>query len=223
MTDKPSPWLLSDPALLRRIKLAQFRAQIPSLLLLVAALALNYLFPRQNLYWPALGLALAAIAWYLFIGFSHRFSQRVARPPANALVSPIQGKIAYVRSSGDLLLVNLRKMVLDSVEIRSPHSACRFEDGALHLESPQGRISLRFNFDNLRWFDSPNLEAGNLIGMAVGGGSCTIALPQSLGFTLAPKAAVDICEVLLEEIFAAGEPAKPNILVESFGDYQPEN
>jgi hypothetical protein len=92
-------------------------------------------------------------------------------------------------------------MVLDSVEIRSPHQDCTLEDGVLHLASAAGKISFRFNISRVIWFDNPDFSTGNIIGMAVGAGNCTITLPGSLELDLKPGQALD-----------AGSPIIPNLL-----------
>jgi len=113
---------------------------------LAIAIALNALVPSHNLYSVALVLALVAVVWYLIVGFSFRFRQKIAAPPANALLSPIQGRIAFSRGNEDVTLLNIRKVLLDRVEIRCPHDSSRLEDGILHLDSVAGKISFRFDF-----------------------------------------------------------------------------
>lgn len=200
MPDRTAKYLLSDANSLRKIKFAQFRKQIPPLILLALAIALNTIFPSQNLYSVALALALIAVAWYLFIGFCHRFKQRIPLPPELAMVSPIQGKIAYIRGNGDVTLIGIRKIILDSVEIRSPHSSCQLEDGALHLDEGIGRISFRFEFKNIQWFTEAEHSTGNIIGMAVGAGSCTISIPGKPVLTVQPGDPIDAGDTLIADI-----------------------
>jgi hypothetical protein len=200
MPDKTRKYLLSDADDLRRIKFAQFRTQVPALILLAVAIALNAFFPSAGswLYSLALALALISITAYLFIGFCFRYRQRIPLPPEGSLVSPIQGKVAYVRSNDDITLLNIRKGIIDSVELRSPHKDCRLEDGVLHLDTPTGKISFRFSFNHIQWFADPDLSTGNIIGMVSGSGSCTIAFTYPPDLKLAAGDPIDAGE----EIFA---------------------
>lgn len=225
MPEKTIPYLLSEPSSLRRIKLSQLRSQIPALILLVFALALNYIFPSANLYTPALILALIAIAWFIFIGLCHRYKQRIPLPPQNALVSPVQGKIHSVQNNTDSTQVKIRKIILDSVEIRSPHRDCKLEDGALHLATSQGNISFRFAFPKVLWFDPADCNAGSVIGMAKGAGTCTINIPAGFEFKLDLDSTLDAGDVLLADLSTAGRnPApRPQFVVESFADIDTDN
>ncbi len=179
MTDTTSKYLLSDADSLRRIKFAQFRAQVPALVAVAVAIALKTIFPSagQWLYNLALALAILAIAVYFFIGLCFRYRQRIPLPSQSALLSPLEGRIDSIRSSEGALLVNVRKKLLDSVELRSPHSDCRLEDGSLFLDTPQGRISFRFSFKHINWFVDPDLSAGSIIGYVTGNGSCLVRFP----------------------------------------------
>ncbi len=200
MPEKTNKYLLSDAGSLRRIKIAQFRSQVPALILLALAIAANAVLPRLQIYLPALILALFAVAWYLLVGFSHRFRQRIPLPPPGAVLSPLQGRVAYLRSNGDLTLLGLRKVLLDSVEIRSPHDNCRLEGNVLYLDSLQGTIAFRFNFRKLQWFPQTDHAAGNIIGMAVGAGSCTVSFPGQPELTVSPGATLDAGDVLLRRL-----------------------
>lgn len=225
MPEKTSPYLLSDFSSLRRIKLSQLRSQIPALILLVFALALNYIFPSANLYTPALFLALLAIAWFIFIGLCHRYKQRIPQPPLNALISPVQGKIHSIQNNTDSIQVKIRKIILDSVEIRSPHRDCKLEDGALHLATPQGNISFRFAFSKMEWFEAADFSTGNVVGMAKGAGTCTINLPQVLELKLLQGSTLDAGDVLIEDLTLAGRNPAPRkqVIVESFADIDTDN
>ncbi len=199
MLEKPGKFLLSEAASLRRIKFAQFRAQVPALVLLALAIALNAFFPSRNLYSLALALAVVAIAWYLFIGLNYRFRQKILQPPASALVSPLSGKISFIRHGDGVTLLGIRKILLDRVEIRSPHASCRLENGALLVDGMAGKVSFRFSFRRIEWFPKPDFRAGTLIGMAVGAGTCTVSLPGKPDLQVAVDSAVDAGDILLEE------------------------
>ncbi|OQC09339.1 MAG: hypothetical protein BWX75_01148 [Candidatus Cloacimonetes bacterium ADurb.Bin088] len=225
MPAKTSQYLLSDPASLRRIKLLQFRSQVPALLLLLLALALNYIFPSANLYKLALLLAIVAIAWFLYLGFCYRYRQRIPIPPEGSLVSPVQGNVRSVQGNDDITLVNIRKMVLDSVEIRSPHQDCTLEDGVLHLALAAGKISFRFNIPRVIWFDNPDFSTGNIIGMAVGAGNCTITLPGSLELDLKPGQALDAGSPIIPNLLEADLRTKPErqVVLEALADFDEES
>ena len=225
MPAKTSQYLLSDPVSLRRIKLLQFRSQVPALLLLVLALALNYIFPSANLYNLALLLAIVAIAWFLYLALCYRDRQRIPIQPEGSLVSPVQGRIRSVQGNGDISLENIRKMGFDSVEIRSPHQDCTLEDGVLHLPSAAGRISFRFNIPRVIWCDDPDFSTGNIIGMAVGAGNCTITLPGSLELELKPGQALAAGSPIIPNLLEAAVKTKPErqVVLETLADFDEES
>ena len=145
MPEKKKEFLLSDGDSLRKIKFYQFLSQLPALALLALAIALYNLFLKARVPDLALILALIAVAGYIFIGLCHRFKQRIPMPPADALLTPVEGKIRFIRNSGNTTLVSIHKTLFDSVEIRCPHPDCIREGDALLLDSPLGRISFRFS------------------------------------------------------------------------------
>lgn len=197
MQESKPKFLLSDANSLRRIKFTQFRRQVPSLILLALAIVLQNIFGSTDLGNLPLILAVAAVAWYLLIGFSHRFRQRIALPPPLALVSPIQGKVRFIRSNGDITMVNIRKILLDGVEIRCPHRNCLLEDGALILPSPAGKVAFRFNFKSLQWFADAEFATGAIIGMAYGTGSCTISFPGEPSLQITESSALDAGDTII--------------------------
>lgn len=193
-------YLISDPDELRRIKFAQFRVQVPALIVLALAIILNRIFPHAGnwIYSVSLTLAIGALVAYFFIGLCFRFRQRIPMPLEGALISPIEGRISRIVHDGSNTVLTIRKGILDSVELRSPHSDCSLEDGTLSLETPAGKIQFRFNFQRIQWFVEPNMQAGNLIGMVVGKGSCTVVLPGKPELTLQQQEAVKAADTLLE-------------------------
>ena len=210
MPDTTSKYLLSDANSLRQIKFAQFRAQVPALLLVAVAFALKAIFPNTGnwLYTIALALAILGIVVYVFIGLCFRYRQRIPLPPETALLSPIEGRIEHIRGSGDITLLAVRKNILDSVELRSPHSDCQLENGELWLATEAGKINFRFNFNRIQWFAEPNLSAGNIIGIVSGSGSCSVIFPGKPGFSVQPGDAVKAAEPLIS-LFNTPGPAQP--------------
>lgn len=200
MADKTSKFLLSDADALRRIKFTQFRSQVPSLVILAIAIVLPNIIRGAFVYTVALLVAVLAIAWYLFVGLSHRFKQRIPLPPDGSVVSPLQGKIKFVRKNDDVTLINISKIVLDSVEIRSPHSECVLEGGQLWLDTVKGRISFRINVKNTQWFNEPDFTTGNIIGIAQGSGGCTISIPWVQELAVYQGDAVDCGDVMIEHL-----------------------
>lgn len=193
-------YLISDPDELRRIKFAQFKVQVPILIVLSLAIILNRIFPRAGgwIFGAALALAIASLVAYFFVGLCFRFRQRIPMPLEGALISPIEGRISRNVFDGSNTVLSIRKGILDSVELRSPHDDCKLEDGALWLKTPAGKIQFRFNFQRIQWFVEPNMKAGNLIGMVVGKGSCTVVLPGKPELTLQIQEAVKAADTLLE-------------------------
>jgi hypothetical protein len=212
-TDK---YQLSDGSALLRIKREQFKHQIPALLLLLCAFLLNIILPGTDLMVPALVVALAAIAWYLLVGAGFRFRQRIPIPPPESVVSPLQGKVNYIRSNDDITLVNIRKTFLDMVELRSPNDACRLEEGVLSLNTPSGKVSFRFNIRQIRYFDEPDYATGNLIGLLAGNGSCTITLPRALSLAIKAGDTLDAGDPILMNLKPASPP--PSIVLDAVGD-----
>lgn len=212
MPEKTSQYLLSDADDLRRIKFAQFRAQVPALVAVAVAIALKTIFPnaRDWIYNLSLVLAIAAIVAYFFIGLCFRFRQRIPLPVENALLSPIEGKIDHIRGSGDVTLLTVRKNLLDSVELRSPHSSCQLEDGVLSLNTVAGKISFRFNFSQIQWFVEPDFSAGNIIGMVLGNGSCSVVFPGKPDLSVQAGSPIKAADLLMEEIILSeSQPQKP--------------
>lgn len=209
MVEKTDKYLLTDVNHLRRIKFAQFRRQIPVLIVLALAIIMNSIFPTNNrlLYDIALILAILAIATYIFIGLCFRYRQRIPIPPENALVSPLQGKIAYIKKNEGRTLINIRKNLLDRVEIRSPHHSTHLENSVLQFDTPAGKAYIRFNFKNPYWFAEPDYTTGNLIGMVTGSGSCTISLPGDISLNLEAGDNIDAGEPLWEDLYAQSNNA----------------
>lgn len=210
MPDKTSKYLLSDADALRRIKFAQFRAQVPALVVVAVAIALKTIFPNTGnwLYTLSLILAIAAIAVYFFIGLCFRYRQRIPLPEPDALLSPIEGRIGTMRSGGEVTQLTIRKNLLDSVELRSPHPNCRLEDGVLYLDTPAGKISFRFNFSRIQWFVDPDFRAGNLIGMVAGNGSCSVIFPGKAELGVQAGDSVNAADPLQSGISAADNAAR---------------
>ena len=202
MVHKTDKYLLTDVNHLRRIKFAQFRSQIPALIILVLAIIMNSIFPNNNrLYYDvALIIAILAIAAYIIVGLCYRYRQRIPIPPENAIVSPVQGKIAYIRRIDDNTLINIRKSLFDRVEFRSPHSSAYLENGVVQFETPAGKAYIRLNFKRPYWFSEPDFTTGNLIGMVTGSGSCTISLPGKVSLNFQAGDNIDAGEPLWEDI-----------------------
>lgn len=212
LTDK---FILSEASTLRRIKLHQYKLQILPVLLIMIAFMLG---SNSMLYVPAVVLAALGAGLFLLVGAAHRFKQRIPIPEADMFVSPIQGKLRYVRGNDEITVVNIARIFMDSVEIRSPHPDAVIEDGQLRVPSAQGNITMRFNKARVTWFPEPDFTRANVIGMIWGHGSCTISIPSAVVGTaqdLAPEQlilpkvgkALDICEAL----FALRDPEKPRM------------
>lgn len=202
MVHKTDKYLLTDVNHLRRIKFAQFRSQIPALIVLALAIIMNSIFPTNNrlFYDIALIIAILAIAAYILIGLCYRYRQRIPLPPENALVSPVQGKIAYIRRNDDNTLINIHKSLFDRVELRSPHSTAFFDNGVIQFETPGGKAYIRLNFKKPYWFSEPDFTTGNLIGMVTGSGSCTISLPGKVSLNLKTGDNIDAGETIWENL-----------------------
>ena len=202
MVHKTDKYLLTDVNHLRRIKFAQFRSQIPALVVLALAIIMNSIFPTNNrlFYDIALIIAILAVAAYILIGLCYRYRQRIPLPPENALVSPVQGKIAYIRRNDDNTLINIHKSLFDRVELRSPHSTAFLDNGVIQFETPGGKAYIRLNFKKPYWFSEPDFTTGNLIGMVTGSGSCTISLPGKVSLNLKTGDNIDAGETIWENL-----------------------
>lgn len=202
MPDKTGRHLLSDADSLRRIKLAQIRAQLPALAVVAVAIALKAIW-RHSGQWLqgfSLALALAGIILWIITSLLFRCRQRIAPPAADALLSPIAGSISSLRKSGNSTELIISKQPFAQVELRSPHSACRWEDGALCLDTPAGRISFRFAFRHFQSFASASLGTGSLIGMALGQGRCEVTLPGQPELCVQTGDRIDAADPLLPKI-----------------------
>lgn len=194
LTDK---YILSEHRQLRMIKRAQWLLQLPFVLLLLLAFLLNYIFRGYNLYTAAFVTALVAVTGFLLVGACFRFRQRLPIPPPNCVASPLQGKVKYIRGNEDITVLNIRRILLDSVEIRSPHPDCRLEDGLLKMPVPDGTITFRFNARHIRWMDDPDFTRGNIIGMIVGTSSCTVSIPKGMDVMVKAQDTVDTGDPLV--------------------------
>lgn len=217
LTDR---FILSEAASLRQIKRHQYLMQIVPVLLILISFVIG---SRPILHIPAAILAGIGAGLFLLIGAAHRYKQRIPIPPAGIFVSPLQGKLRYSRGNTEISVVNIGRLFLDSVEIRSPHPDAEIVDGQLRVPTPQGLITVRFNKLKVTWFKNPDFTRGNVIGMVWGHGSCTISIPvKALGsdqefqpdelILPKPGKALDICDPL----FALSDPPvpeRPEILV----------
>ncbi|MDP2173099.1 MAG: hypothetical protein Q8M98_11125 [Candidatus Cloacimonadaceae bacterium] len=198
MSTPRNKFLFTHISILRKIKTAQFVRQIPAIILLWASFLLNYAFPALELYTLALIIALTAIVWNLFISMNYRFKRRIPTPPENAILSPLQGKIRFIRGNEETLLLSIRKIFLDRVEIRAPLDNCRREEDMLKLTLGDKNYSFRFNAKNIRWFDYAEMKSGNVIGTMVGSGTCTVSMPGNSKLELVEGRLLDSGEPILE-------------------------
>lgn len=208
-------FILSEPQHLKKIKIHQYLWQILPVLMFLSAF---FLFNFPDMYYPAIVMGGLATGVFIFIGASYRYKHRIPVPSENTFVSPIQGRMRYIRSNDELTAINIGRIFLDLVEIRSPHPSAKIVDKELQVSTAHGPI--RFNFNNLRisWFENPSFERGQVIGMVMGHSSCTIFVPAAL-FAAAedkqviPKAGqtIEICEPLfiLEDPPAPEPEAEP--------------
>ena len=95
----------------------------------------------------------------------------------------------------------------------------------LHLASAAGKISFRFNISRVIWFDNPDFSTGNIIGMAVGAGNCTITLPGSLELDLKPGQALDAGSPIIPNLLEADLRTKPErqVVLEALADFDEES
>ena len=192
-------YILSDPQQISLIKKLQFQHQIPSLALVVIAFLLNLLMPNFNMHYPSLGLALIGVIWYMYVGLCFRFKQRIPALDSTALLSPITGRIRYVKTASDISQLKIGKSAVDLVEIRSPHADCMWEGETLKLVYQGCNLTFRFEANKLIRFENANMAAGHVIGVFSGAGSCYLSLPKPLNTGLRPK---ELCEAGLTSLIA---------------------
>lgn len=210
MTQKE--YILSTTEDLKRIKRRQYKAQIIPVLIMALGISMQYWLPGLFfLNYPALAVTLIGIIWYLWNLSTHRYNNKVAIPSPDDLLSPLEGKVLYIRSNPDLNLINIRKSVFDVVELRCPHEDCKLEDDQLKLSTPSGNISIRFNASRLEWLKKDEWTAGELIGLVYGKASCTISLPTALEPEIKEGSLVFAGASPITNV--SGQP-KPSILVE---------
>lgn len=197
MLTKTDKYILSDADSLKPIRRAQFMRQLPALAVLGVSFMINFFFPGRDLYIPALILAMLAVGAYLLIGASFRYRVRLPLPDANSIVSPIQGRVAYVRGNEDIHILNIRRIFLDTVEIRSPHDSCVIDDGTLRVNTAMGTFSFRFNSNYIRWIPNADMSQGNVIGYMYFSGSCTITFPKAMQVLPSAKQAIECPDVLV--------------------------
>lgn len=182
---------ISDARYLAVIRKNQYRHQIPALALLVLSFLIKFALPAFNLRYPALGLAFLAMIWYMYIGACFRYKQRIPVHEEETLLSPITGRVRVLKSSSDLSFLKIAKHALDIVEIRSPHSSAEWEDNNLKLIYQGQNLIFRLESKEIIHFADASMDAGNLIGLMIGSGSCSISIPKPLEINLKPN---EICE-----------------------------
>lgn len=176
------PTIIMTPvSFITKIKKMQYRRQLPAIGVVFLGIVLPYWFPGAGfLFYPALVIAIAGVIWYMWIWGNFRFNNKIPVPPADDVLSPIEGKLKFVRRSQDITLINITKSFLDVVEIRSPHTRTILEDEMLKLHLDMGTITFRFNTEHIHWLDEPDFASGNIIGMIHGPATCTITLPAGM-------------------------------------------
>lgn len=183
--------IVSDTAILTKIKMSQYRHQIPPMALLMIAFFINFFLSEYNMRYPSLALVIVAIAWYLYAGFCFRFRANIPAPEAGLLLSPLTGRVMSLKRSSDLYQLKIAKSSLDMVEIRCPHESAVWEGDNLRCIYQEVPLIFRFEARELVRFESANMQPGNIIGMLVGSGTYSINLPTTLETHLNRK---DICE-----------------------------
>ena len=206
---------IRNPLLLvKQIKRKQYLRQVPPILVIILGIGLQYWFPSGKiLYYPALILAVGGIIWDLWILGKFRYNDKIVEPAEGVVVSPLEGKIKFIRQTPDLTLINISKSFIDELEIRSPHDKTVFEEDMLKLPLDIGTISFRFNAREVIWFEHPDFSTGNLIGMMIGAGSCTISLPHGIDSELKVGEDISSGQSLITTIKGEPKPER-SILIE---------
>jgi len=183
--------LNSDTAILGKIKKAQYRHQIPALALLAVAFFANFFLSSFNMRYPSLTLAVIAMGWYMYVNACFRFRHKIVVPQEGVLLSPITGRVKSLKRSSDLYQLKINKSSLDLVEIRCPHESAMWDGNNLKLNYQETPLILRLEANELITFADVPMQPGNIIGMLVGGGTCSVNLPNTLVTDLKLK---DICD-----------------------------
>ncbi len=167
--------------------------------MLVLSFLVSFAIPLFGFHYPSLVLSLIAITWYLYVGVCHRFKERINVPDGDLLLSPITGRVRFLKTSSGISLLKIAKNPLDLVEIRSPHATSTWEDDTLKVSYQQHNLIFRFEAEQLIRFEDASMEAGSPIGYIVGKGTVSISIPNPLHTVLKVK---DICEAGLSAILA---------------------
>lgn len=201
-----SKYILSDPQALKQIMLFQYIWRGISVVIMALGF---FLGTFTGLHTPFSIVVGVGVGLFLTSGFAHRFKNKIPVPDEHMFVSPIQGKLRYAHQNEETTVININRIFLDLVEIRSPHPNAFIEDGMLKVKAKNGTITLRFNKLKVRWLPNPDFARGMVIGIIRGHGSCTISVPtiisnsfskdQNQDFII-PKLgqALDICDNLFE-------------------------
>lgn len=173
-----SEYLIDPVKHLQKLKKQQYRRELFPILTVALGILLQFWLRNLSfMLYPLLAITLAGVAWYLWVMANHRTQNKISRPEPDEIVSPIEGKVNFIRGNQDTVLVNIKKSWLDVVEIRCPHEECIWEEDQIKLQTQRGKISFRFNSEELTWLEKGNWESGSMIGMMTGPGSCTITFP----------------------------------------------
>jgi hypothetical protein len=172
--------IITDPKYLSIFKKKQIRQQIPSLALLALSFLIGFIVPMFSFRYPAIILTLAAIVWFKYVETSYRFKQRIDVPDGDLLLSPITGRVRFLKSSSDISLIKIGKSVIDLIDIRSPHASCVWDADTLKVNYRGQNLIFRFDAEHLHRFEDASMDAGNTIGYIVGSAVCSISIPKPL-------------------------------------------
>jgi len=181
MNSQSKSYIVTDVKILGQIQRQKYRRLILPIAAILLALIISYLLRNLDfIYYPLLVLTVSSFVWYGYIMTNFRTKGKIVEPEPELLVIPIEGKIKSLRSNEEVHNIRIAKAFLDVIEIRAPISGEFTRDGNnLIIKSGNDRINYLFHGHGIAWLDVRNPVAGQVIGLLIGKGSCTINLPAS--------------------------------------------
>lgn len=181
MNDLSKSYITTDYKILRKIQRRKYSRLILPIIAIFLALVITYLMSsRDYMYYPLLALTVASFIWYGYIMVSFRTKGRIVEPEPEMMVIPIEGRIKSLRSSEEMHSIRIVKAFLDVIEIRAPvSSGFTREKDSLIIRTGTEPIHYLFHGNGILWFDVSEPTAGQVIGLLIGKGYCTINLPAT--------------------------------------------
>lgn len=171
-------YLLSDAGILHKIKKLQYRQQMVATILFVASFIISITLREYALLrYLAAVLSTTGFIFYFITSLKHRYQNRILKPEADALYTPLSGKVSSLKVQDGRHLILLSKSWKKHVEIRSPYTAAFWQGQNLIVALPSGQAVFRFEAQRFIRIPEAQMQAGEVIALMIGSGNCQVCMP----------------------------------------------